>query len=198
LAAASLCACPQLATTLLLLPTTDAAPIMCLFRSHSRIFQHGPKRVFGALYVAKPASTSSFDLRGGQRDLSWIGCHRVCTQLRVRRKLADGKRSVRELSPVKRPGSAPIISSRPPVVLLESSTSSPEKASSRTSATANMHRPRASLGKLLLHAVAAAALVAVALGDGLPLDGDPLQLRYTGPNPCSVDGQLLDTVQVSL
>jgi hypothetical protein len=65
-----------------------------------------------------------------------------------------------------------------------------------------MTRANSSLSRLLLHAA-----VAAALGDGIPVDGDPHQLRgadgdplglrHAGAGPCNVDGQLLDLVQVS-
>ncbi|KIZ02371.1 hypothetical protein MNEG_5590 [Monoraphidium neglectum] len=69
-----------------------------------------------------------------------------------------------------------------------------------------MTRANSSLSRLLLHAAVAAALAAAALGDGIPVDGDPHQLRgadgdplglrHAGAGPCNVDGQLLDLVQV--
>ncbi|KAI8465624.1 MAG: hypothetical protein J3K34DRAFT_525211 [Monoraphidium minutum] len=50
---------------------------------------------------------------------------------------------------------------------------------------------------LLVAALAAACAPRAARADGVPLDGDPTQLRYSGPNPCVRGGEALDTVQVS-
>ena len=51
--------------------------------------------------------------------------------------------------------------------------------------------------RLLLAAATLAALEAAARADGIPLNGDPsMALRAAGPNPCTLDGEALDVVQV--